>query len=144
MKDLWQICYLSESTRYIDQAEIENLLAKARKFNQANQISGMLLYTSGHFLQVLEGSLNTLDLLYEKICLDERHHEILKILEAPIERRYFEDWDMAYHGIEEFDLNIRDDIENFMVTQNKDTILHTPEQVRTLIDRISAAMPADQ
>lgn len=143
MLDLWQICYISESSRHLSEDEIQTLLKKARKHNAATSITGILIYHAGHFLQVIEGPLNRLDRLYQRISLDPRHQQILKILEAPIEHRYFANWQMAYSKIEEFDLDLRDEIESFLVMESNDTTLYKPEQAQKLLSKMAHLLVAN-
>jgi hypothetical protein len=54
---LYHLIYESQVTRPFSKPELVNLLQQARQFNEANGITGLLLYTpDGRFLQVLEGS----------------------------------------------------------------------------------------
>ena len=49
------LIYASSATKAMSQDELKALLAKARTNNQRDNITGMLLYNDGNFLQVLEG-----------------------------------------------------------------------------------------
>jgi hypothetical protein len=50
-----EIIYASAQTQPFSSAQLTELLAKARRNNQALHVSGLLLYHRGSFLQVLEG-----------------------------------------------------------------------------------------
>jgi hypothetical protein len=80
-------------------AELGNLLAKARAFNAAHQITGVLLYHDEQFVQVMEGEEATIRGLYEGICRDSRHRAVVKLADKPIEHRSFGDWSMAFRPV---------------------------------------------
>jgi hypothetical protein len=88
--------YQSTALQPLSTRDLEGLLCKARAFNSAHQISGMLLYREGKFLQVLEGEENTLRELYAKILHDPRHAEITVLSDEPLAQRSFAAWAMAY------------------------------------------------
>jgi hypothetical protein len=54
----------------------------------------VLLLRQGRFVQVLEGPVPQVDRCFERIAMDDRHHELLRTLRAPIERRSFPHWSM--------------------------------------------------
>jgi len=82
---------------------VESILESSTKNNPANAITGVLVATETHFLQVLEGEFEALNATFERISRDTRHHEIQLISFGEIEERRFGDWGM--HGIGLFDLN---------------------------------------
>jgi len=82
---------------------VESILESSTKNNPANGITGVLVATETHFLQVLEGEFKALNATLEKISRDSRHHEIQLISFGEIEERRFANWGM--HGIGLFDLN---------------------------------------
>jgi hypothetical protein len=76
-------------------AQLEQLLEVCRRNNGKAGVTGMLLYQSPWFFQILEGEAVALDALYEKIALDKRHKRIMKIIQEPIEARDFGAWTMG-------------------------------------------------
>jgi hypothetical protein len=82
---------------------VESILDSSSKNNPANGITGVLLATETHFLQLLEGEFETLNATLERISRDMRHHEVQLISFSEIEERRFGNWGM--HGIGLFDLN---------------------------------------
>ncbi|MFN9719012.1 MAG: BLUF domain-containing protein [Planctomycetota bacterium] len=91
-----QMIYTSAATKKFSQAELKELLQKARANNVANQITGMLLYEDGTFLQVLEGDDEVVQKTYERIANDPRHNKILLIARFEVEHRTFTDWEMGF------------------------------------------------
>jgi hypothetical protein len=80
--------------------EIEAILATARRSNAQRDITGALLYSAGCFAQVLEGPLNEVEILFERIQLDPRHRDVKVLQFHPLEKRNFAGWSMAFAGME--------------------------------------------
>jgi Sensors of blue-light using FAD len=88
--------YCSVSTKLnFSAVELEQLLEVCRRNNGKADITGMLLYKSPWFFQILEGEPVALETLFEKIALDKRHKRIIKIVQEPIEARDFGEWSMG-------------------------------------------------
>ena len=68
----------------------------ARIKNQRLDVTGMLLYHQGSFLQVLEGPAAAVDPLLATIGADQRHHKLMLLLRREIEARNFADWKMGF------------------------------------------------
>lgn len=100
---LRSVIYRSRCKGQADWQLVESILESSTKNNPANAITGVLLATETHFLQVLEGEFEALNATLERISRDSRHHEIQLISFGEIEERRFGDWGM--HGIGLFDLN---------------------------------------
>lgn len=75
-------------------AEVARLVARARAANARVGITGALLLADGHFLQAIEGPLDALEALFERICSDFRHREVQLLEFAPAEDRLFSAWAM--------------------------------------------------
>jgi len=83
---------------------VESILVSSARNNSANDITGVLVVTETHFLQVLEGSFEQLNETFERIARDTRHEGTQLISFTEIKERKFTDW--AMHGIGLFDLNM--------------------------------------
>jgi hypothetical protein len=90
------ITYASAETEPFSAAALADLLGKARENNRILDVSGMLLYHSGSFLQVLEGEESVVDALFQKIAKDPRHTRMMTIKRASISRRAFAEWSMGF------------------------------------------------
>ncbi len=104
MDKLIHLIYSSAATYDFTETEILNLLEKARKNNEALNVTGMLLYTDGSFFQVLEGPAGAVDELFKLIGKDERHTQVATIIREPIARRSFGEWTMGYADLDLQDL----------------------------------------
>jgi hypothetical protein len=90
------LIYGSSALNKMSDAELLEILNKAREKNRRLNITGMLLYKGGNFLQVLEGDAAVVKPLFEVIKQDQRHHRVELIAERAIERRAFGDWEMGF------------------------------------------------
>ncbi len=95
---LHHLIYESQATQPLTEADLLLLLRKARVYNQANQLTGLLLYAAdGRFLQVLEGPVAAIHRLYfEHITHDFRHHRLQLLAAGVLDRRRFSDWHMGF------------------------------------------------
>jgi Sensors of blue-light using FAD len=93
---LIQLIYASAATKLFTPAELRELLRLARAKNQRLDVTGMLLYHQGSFLQVLEGPPAAVNLLLETIEKDKRHDKVLLLLRREIEVRNFAEWKMGF------------------------------------------------
>jgi hypothetical protein len=95
---LHQIIYLSKLT---DKNEnfLPEILNTAIWHNQRNNITGMMLYSNGDILQVLEGDDASIHNLFQRIALDKRHSEVFTVIDEPIGNRCFDQWSMGYRKI---------------------------------------------
>ena len=91
-----QLIYTSEAKNNFSPGELQNLLLTARRNNDRDAITGMLLYEDGTFLQVLEGENDVIESTYQRIAADKRHHKIMLIARFEIDHRSFHDWEMGF------------------------------------------------
>ncbi len=109
------ICYISDSNLDNSFSDLKELFRKAKINNAKNQITGVLIHKSNNFLQVLEGDHKTVDTLFNRIRLDDRHQNIFKILETTIEERFFEEYKFGFTVIKNKDaLNNLEDYLNWL------------------------------
>jgi hypothetical protein len=82
---------------------INDIVERSKELNQRNQISGALLATRTHFLQVIEGEFSPLNQTFFRIASDSRHDNLELVSYGQVEKRLFDGWVMKGFGI--FDLN---------------------------------------
>ena len=81
--------------------EIQTILQIAREANTRAGITGALMFNSGCFAQVLEGSQDSVEETFERIQCDPRHNEVVVLSFEEIQSRGFSSWSMAYVGCNE-------------------------------------------
>jgi hypothetical protein len=94
-----QTIYTSTAVRPFSDAELRELLGKARERNTAIEVSGVLLHQGGTFLQVLEGEADRVGAVYERIGRDARHRDVLLLHRRAVTERNFGDWSMGFVDI---------------------------------------------
>ena len=90
------IIYMSRPIAAMPDAELQELLTRARLANLALGVTGILFYNPTSFAQMLEGEQSVVEKLYQKIATDPRHTSILKLADKPIAARSFAAWAMSY------------------------------------------------
>lgn len=73
------------------------------RHNKALGVTGMLLYASGYFMQVLEGEPDSVADIYGRIAKDARHTDLAVLSNEPIAKRSFSQWNMGYRGLTQED-----------------------------------------
>ena len=101
-----QVIYASAATVSFSQSDLIELLKIARQRNSAVDISGMLLYNAGSFLQVLEGPDENVDALFAKIQKDTRHTRCLLLSRKTIQEKEFENWSMGFVNPTRVDIKV--------------------------------------
>ena len=86
---LHTVCYISNAVRLWQNDELNSLFAFAEKKNILKNVTGLLLYNDGTFVQVLEGESETVHSLIQKIKDDARHNQITIMMDCEIEQRLF-------------------------------------------------------
>jgi hypothetical protein len=92
---LFQLVYVSDAKELMTEAAIESLLTSCRRHNAENNISGLLIYSSGHFIQLLEGDETILGSLFARISVDKRHHHVQLLHFGVSPERFFGTWRMG-------------------------------------------------
>jgi hypothetical protein len=111
-----QLAYLSRATEPFEEDQLFQLIDHSQKNNKAQALSGMLVYNSGYFLQLLEGPETSVETLMGKINRDPRHVEIKRVFERRDAQRIFGSWYMAYKNLSTFNPLLRQRVEN-LITQ---------------------------
>lgn len=90
------ILYRSRARQPQGAYELTALVEQSRAWNQEKQITGLLCYSStGHFVQVLEGTAREVRALFTRIQQDGRHYQVQALSNCASATRWFADWRMA-------------------------------------------------
>ena len=93
---LIQSVYTSAAMQPMPKSKLYKILVDSRVNNKLADITGLLVYVDGNFLQVLEGEQEAVTALLEKISKDRRHKDVKVVYKTSIENRTFNSWQMAY------------------------------------------------
>ncbi len=81
--------------------QLDLMLDKARRRNSEVGVTGILLYSGGHFLQVLEGHQRVLATLFDRIASDPRHKNVIQLGWIQTTERLFGKWYMGLLNLDE-------------------------------------------
>ena len=90
------VTYLSSAIEVWTDDELVDLLRQARSHNARRDITGVLLYSGGNFIQTLEGPEDSVDEVMAKVVEDPRHAGVLVVDRAGIDERAFAGWTMGF------------------------------------------------
>lgn len=93
------LIYVSSAQREMSEEELLLLLEQCRRRNRRQNVTGMLLYAGGNFLQVLEGEDKDVEEIYKDILNDERNNGNIVIDKDQISERTFPDWSMGFRHL---------------------------------------------
>jgi hypothetical protein len=100
---LFQLIYMS--TLATDEPDIlHGILDSSVRNNPRKNITGMMLYSEGSVLQVLEGEKDEVQGLFRIIEKDARHSGIYMLIEGEITERNFASWSMGFRRLSQADL----------------------------------------
>ena len=90
------ICYVSTAVPTLDQDQLETLYSQVITNNLGLKITGVLLFSQGNFMQIMEGDTAVIDQIYQKISKDERHHHLFKLIDRTVDQRIFENYSNGF------------------------------------------------
>lgn len=119
--DIYQLVYISTATQKFSISDLETLLSVCLKNNLEFDITGVLLYSHGHFIQLLEGERRYVEKLLEVISQDPRHDNLKVLLTRKYNQRLMQDWQMGFYDAmhEKHNTPISDVIERIHATAAK-------------------------
>jgi len=96
---LYYLIYVSSAVRLMKESDLAELLNQSRENNSRRNITGMLLYKDGSFMQAIEGEEADVRGLLNKISEDSRHQGIITLLQGALQERQFGKWSMAFANV---------------------------------------------
>lgn len=93
------IIYRSQLTASVTPEMLQALVDRSAAKNLAIQVTGILLFDGQHFFQVLEGSMEAVLAVYQRISQDDRHYNLIELVRDYAPARRF-----GHAGMELFDL----------------------------------------
>ncbi len=92
---MYRLVYMSRPTREMGDEEIDDLLRRAKKNNDRNGVTGILIHDRKRYYQYLEGDEAEVEATFARIAMDRRHQAVIRLKSGTINRRQFPDWSMA-------------------------------------------------
>lgn len=78
--------------------QIAQILERSLINNARLQITGVLAFDAGRFVQILEGPGKNVDPMLSTILTDRRHNDVCLMSRQPVNARSFGSWAMAFAG----------------------------------------------
>jgi len=91
-----RVTYLSRETAPFTSRALIDLLEQCRRNNPRWDVTGLLIYGNGTFLQTIEGAQATVDALLERIAKDPRHCDFRILRREEVAGRRHADWSMGF------------------------------------------------
>lgn len=92
---LVRLLYASRAARPMGETELSAIVKQSREHNPAEGLTGLLCYTDGVFIQVLEGGRSAVNARYKKIIEDPRHQDVQLLSYEEVSERHFAGWSMG-------------------------------------------------
>jgi CheY-like chemotaxis protein len=96
---LHHLLYQSQATTPMSETQLTELLIQSRAYNAAHSLTGVLLYSHGHIVQLLEGSEAAVHEVFARIARDPRHNTVVKLADGPVAQRQFDQWSMGFRVV---------------------------------------------
>jgi hypothetical protein len=93
---LIRLIYVSEPVGSVNKDSLEAIHNTARLANSLRDLTGMLVFDHQHYLQVIEGTRESVSQLLCNIMADKRHTRVVVISFQEISRRLFPEWSMEF------------------------------------------------
>lgn len=93
---IYHLSYVSTGCDGLRYEQISEILESSKKHNAELGVTGILLYCNKHFFQILEGEKEAVESIFEKIAIDCRHDNVIKLQSTFIPNRQFEHWSMGF------------------------------------------------
>lgn len=91
-----RLIYISSTRTAFADSELEEILRISRRNNAAVGVTGLLIAGGRRFLQVLEGTEDAIDTVFQRIKQDPRHHAVVVLSRSAIAAPNFAQWSMGY------------------------------------------------
>lgn len=100
---LTTIIYRSHISADVPVKILPGMVEKASLLNASHQVTGILLFNGTHFFQILEGPEEGVMTIYNRICADHRHHNVVELMRDYSPYRRFGNSGMELFDLREYD-----------------------------------------
>jgi len=92
---LVRLIYASRAADSVNAESLTHIMKVSRANNAARGLTGVLVFSDGVFLQLLEGGREAVSAVYNRISNDERHRDVMLVSYDQINERRFAGWAMG-------------------------------------------------
>lgn len=112
-----------------------DMLNQAVSRNQREGVTGILHRESDAYFQWLEGPRQAVEAIYSTIQKDSRHHRVVCLSEGGQDRRFFENWSMAYSNSND------ESLFDWAVAENLSLLNPDPAEILAFLLHRSSVLP---
>lgn len=127
------LTYTSLAQLDLTATDLEDIHRTARHANALNGITGLLIFNGTHFLQVIEGMEDAVDVLVENLRRDPRHTGFEIRDTSFVKERSFPDWSMELVRVEASYFEARESVEDRLpdaiAPQVRDRVLNMTKSI---------------
>lgn len=105
-----RLIYKSSAVSGIDKKTFREILYISAQKNRQKGVTGALLATESHYLQVLEGEYAAVNSIFQEIANDRRHDKIEIITFTTAPKRIFSGWKMRGLGLFQLNRDLEKDL----------------------------------
>lgn len=140
---LGHLLYISDAVQWISRADLESIREVSVRYNAEHDVTGVLFYSAGHFVQLLEGDPEEVRKLFRMIQRDARHRYLRLLVERPTDHRIFRDWNMGMLNLDQYSDAERRDLSELvrLAGQGETTADGTPVELE-ILSRFCMLLPA--
>ena len=128
------LVYASSATRLLSEEELLEILHISRTNNPEKEITGLLLYHDGNFIQALEGPEENVRAVYNKIVSDKKHYDVHLLMQGYSEERLFPNWAMGFQNIDKLKPEENPGLSDFLTEPfNSEELTKNPHRVYIML-----------
>jgi hypothetical protein len=105
-KPITQVIYISVAKTEFSKEALEALLCTSRKNNESRNVTGLMIYDKGSFIQVLEGDERDVLALLTIIRADPRHTKLRILSQSERSIKEFDSWSMGFVDLSDIEAPI--------------------------------------
>ncbi|KAF6661862.1 diguanylate phosphodiesterase [Pantoea sp. EKM101V] len=118
------LIYRSQLAGSVSPEKLQALVERASVKNAAAEVTGILLYDGQHFFQVLEGSVENVHTVFQRISQDDRHFNLIELMRDYAPARRFGHAGMALFDLRDYQKHTVVEALLGRVTLNEERIRH--------------------
>lgn len=102
---MYYLIYSSKAAPGLTEDDLHHIITASQRNNESNDLTGLLVFHNGSFIQMLEGDEDAVQETFDRIVEDERHTAVYKLFSGQTDSRHFPDWKMAMRVVDENEFN---------------------------------------
>lgn len=130
-----RLTYVSRYNTDNANIEVARILEQAKRNNERNGITGVLVINENYFLQSIEGARPVVNGLLRELIKDDRHSSLQIVECCEVEQRRWDKWSMKYLTLSDDD---KEYVLKFSASNEFNPYLMSTSQIMLFIEALSA------